>query len=157
MLLFVYLLLVVFFKDKALRVAHKHSYLNYIVRFSLHLRDSLVGVLVKVSRYSFFCTETKHFQSILSSFNLFGSAWKLHQHLEMNWNLLPCFFCTAVNISMETINQKNGKSVKHEFCENQMSYEKANISPLNYGVWQTEYKRKRKFSMFDVTRTKFQS
>ena len=44
------------------------------------------------------------------------------------------FFCNAVNISMETINQKNGKSMKLEFCEKQMSYEKANISALSYGV-----------------------
>ena len=31
-----------------------------------------------------------------------------------------------------------------------MSNKKANIIALNYGVWQVEYKKMRKFCMFDL-------
>ena len=83
----------------------------------------------KVFRYSFSLDVPSKLNQLFNSLPFIRSIWKLRPSLEMfdifEWGLVF-----------------DWKSFRHEICANQMWYEKANTSSLNYGVWQTIYKKR---------------
>ena len=109
-----------------------------------------------------FCTV--FFWTIPSIFNwrftkllFIWSIWKLNQLLEKSWGLVECVFLRLSIFPWKRYIKKNLKSVKHEFCTNQVYFGKADANFWNHDVREGVYGRIKKFYVkFPINRPKKQ-